>query len=78
MIETIDIELNGLEYQVEVDVTEEYVSYNDDDYDAVDHDLEVVDIYLVRKRKVYRVSNEYVWEEINNLDLLECYFEQCK
>lgn len=77
MIETIDIELNGFEYQVEIDV-DTVETWEDGDFqEDVYHTVEVIDVYLVRGRKVYRVANEFILEEINNLDLMEFYFDQC-
>ena len=79
MIETIDVNLDGFDYQVEVDVTEDYTFDEEDDVGEVTHyDLEVYDVYLVKKKNVYKVINEHILEEINNLNLLELYFEQCK
>ena len=81
MIETIDIELNGFAYQVEVDVTESYDYYDDGEDSSVceqtTYDVEIYEVYLVKGRNVYRVINERILEEINNEDLLNYYFDQC-
>ena len=78
MIETIDIELNGFDYQVEIDVDTVETWEDGEEQEDVYHTVEVIDAYLVRGRKVYRVTNEFILEEINNEDLMEYYFDQCK
>jgi hypothetical protein len=78
MIEILEIELNGLDYQVEVNVeVTRGESYYDDDNEEDQYDIDIVDIHLVRKKNVYKVTNEKTWDEINSLDLEDYYFDQC-
>jgi len=75
MIKTLDIELNNLKYQVEIDIDDE--SEEQDDYcESMNTQIEIIDIYFIKKRNVYKVTNEYIWNEINSLNLFEEYIEQ--
>lgn len=83
MADIIDVELNGLEYKVNIDLYDdneyEYNDFDDSGSDICDimpEKIEILDIYLIRKKNLYKVTNEKIWEEIEDLDLMEYYIAQ--
>lgn len=72
-MEILEIEINGLEYELEVDV------YTDEDEVTGEEVtvVELIDIHLSRNGMLYAVSNERTWEHVESLDLVSAWKKQC-